>query len=303
MRRFAEMLLFPWRLSTDIASARWTWLRLPPLILSGSLAGVATRSRRVREGSRQRHGIVDRGGVCALVLVACLIVVPLAAIFGSQFPDVVKSVLIDRIFPNGVPGVAGAEAARDTAPPFVATTQPPGWQANTAGPGGGVATQPATGNSPAWTGAAVEPAVAWNQSPGQVRPAAGEGLPGGQAGGAERLGVAVPVDAPESSCQPESRAECQCGVGFGQPAQSQCTFDCRPRSLHLDGAPLAGVRGDLLFAGDVGKRQRILSLSLQNGDRQQSHAHSAIRGHRHRSLAGDGTRGGAGRGLAHGRLP
>ena len=31
------------------------------------------------------------------VMLACLIVVPLAAIFGSAFPDVVKSVLVDRL--------------------------------------------------------------------------------------------------------------------------------------------------------------------------------------------------------------
>ena len=111
----------------------------------------------------------------ALVLVACLIVVPLAAIFGSQFPDVVKSVLIDRIFPNGVPGSASADPARDTAPPFVAATPSPSWQGTPTGPvgpGAGASTPPAAGSAPARPGAGVEPAVAWNQSAGQVRPAA-----------------------------------------------------------------------------------------------------------------------------------
>ncbi len=130
----------------------------------------------------------------ALVLLACLIVVPLAAIFGSQFPDVVKSVLIDRIFPNGMPGSTTAENTRDTAPPFDATAQSASWQAGPAGSGGGAAAPAAPGVAPAWPGAGVEPAVAWNQTPGQVRPAAGEGLSGGQPGGAERLGVVVPVD-------------------------------------------------------------------------------------------------------------
>jgi hypothetical protein len=121
----------------------------------------------------------------------------LAAIFGSQFPDVVKSVLIDRIFPNGIPGGAAAEVARDTAPPFVAPGESPAWQATQPGsavPAATVASQTGAGAAPAWPGAGVEPAVAWNQAPGQVRPAAGEGLSGGQPGGAERLGVAVPVD-------------------------------------------------------------------------------------------------------------
>ena len=31
------------------------------------------------------------------VMLSCLIIVPMAAIFGSAFPDVVKSVLVDRI--------------------------------------------------------------------------------------------------------------------------------------------------------------------------------------------------------------
>ncbi len=80
----------------------------------------------------------------ALVLVACLIVVPLAAIFGSQFPDVVKSVLIDRIFPNGLPGIAGGnERARDTAPPFGASGEPTPWQAGLAGSAGTATTTPA----------------------------------------------------------------------------------------------------------------------------------------------------------------
>ncbi|HTU27019.1 MAG TPA: hypothetical protein VMF30_16550 [Pirellulales bacterium] len=133
----------------------------------------------------------------ALVLVACLIVVPLAAIFGSQFPDVVKSVLIDRVFPNGIPGIASsAEPPRDAAPPFDAAPEATAWQAapNNAAP---TATPPAgqaaNGSAPGWPGAGVEPAVAWNP-PGQVRPAAGESPPGAQPGGAERLGVSLPQD-------------------------------------------------------------------------------------------------------------
>jgi hypothetical protein len=131
----------------------------------------------------------------ALVLVACLIVVPLAAIFGSQFPDVVKSVLIDRIFPNGLPGIAGENApARDTAPPFGAAGEPTPWQAGSAGTAATTAAPQAVAAAPAWTGSGVEPAVAWNQPSGQVRPAAGEGQPGA----AERLGVAMPNDGRQS---------------------------------------------------------------------------------------------------------
>ncbi|HEX4146278.1 MAG TPA: hypothetical protein VHY91_22450 [Pirellulales bacterium] len=158
----------------------------------------------------------------ALVLVACLIVVPLAAIFGSQFPDVVKSVLIDRIFPNGLPGIAGADVARDTAPPFVATSESPSWQSGQTGPavaGAPVSPQPGTGVAPAWPGAGVEPAVAWNPTPGQVRPAAGEGLSGGQPGGAERLGVAMPADGrPNPHANPNAGLGGNGAPGVGGPA-------------------------------------------------------------------------------------
>ncbi len=119
----------------------------------------------------------------ALVLVACLIVVPLAAIFGSQFPDVVKSVLIDRIFPNGVPGMAKTDPDRDTAPEFkVATTEPTAWQAsppNGAGPGVAAAGQQGTGRRAAQngsgrrTGRGLESATRPG-TPGRARGSAGK---------------------------------------------------------------------------------------------------------------------------------
>jgi hypothetical protein len=48
------------------------------------------------------------------VMLSCLVVVPLAAIFGSAFPDVVKSLLVDRIvaWSTGKP-VESRQAARD----------------------------------------------------------------------------------------------------------------------------------------------------------------------------------------------
>ena len=49
------------------------------------------------------------------VMLACLIIVPMAAIFGSAFPDVVKSVLVDRVvaWSTGKP----VESTRDNADP------------------------------------------------------------------------------------------------------------------------------------------------------------------------------------------
>jgi hypothetical protein len=57
------------------------------------------------------------------VMLSCLIIVPLAAIFGSAFPDVVKSVLVDRIValstgkpPEAAPPAASPEGFREVAP-------------------------------------------------------------------------------------------------------------------------------------------------------------------------------------------
>ena len=173
----------------------------------------------------------------ALVLLACLIVVPLAAIFGSQFPDVVKSVLIDRIFPNGVPGVAGAEPARDTAPPFVAATESSAWQGAQTGPtvpATAISAQTGAGTAPAWSGAGVEPAVAWNQAPGQVRPAAGESPPGGQPGGAERLGVAIPADGRQNfHANPNQGPSASGAPGVGGPSNPSAHLVAPPDRFTL----------------------------------------------------------------------
>ena len=240
----------------------------------------------------------------ALVLVACLIVVPLAAIFGSQFPDVVKSVLIDRIFPNGVPGMA-REPSRDTAPPFGATNEATPWQAGQSARWRGQPRPEPDNRPPARRrpGRARESNRPWPgiKLRGQVRPAAGEGPAGGQPGGAERTGRRrAGRPAAEASGSPNQGPAHRGATGPAVMPGVQCAFGGRSRSLHADGAAVAGAGGDLLFARDVGKRERILSLSLQNGDRQQSDPHAAIRGHRRRSVASDGPRGRAGRSLAHG---
>ena len=53
------------------------------------------------------------------VMLSCLIIVPLAAIFGSAFPDVVKTVLVDRVvaWSTGAPLESGASPLRATAYP------------------------------------------------------------------------------------------------------------------------------------------------------------------------------------------
>lgn len=60
------------------------------------------------------------------VMLSCLIIVPLAAIFGSAFPDVVKTVLVDRIvaLANGKPVESATTTAAGVAPPAVAEGAP-----------------------------------------------------------------------------------------------------------------------------------------------------------------------------------
>ena len=74
--------------------------------------------------------------------------------------------------------------------------------------------------------------MAWNQTPGQVRPAAGEGLPGGQPGGAERLGVAVPDGRQNPHGNPNPVPAPHGGDGIWRPGDPERTFGRPARSLH-----------------------------------------------------------------------
>jgi hypothetical protein len=112
------------------------------------------------------------------VMLSCLIIVPLAAIFGSAFPDIVKSVLVDRIVawssgksfdpnkpstePSGFSAVTASAAANSgqagsnnwEAPRWGTQNATAGaWQPGAAGPQGGgvvpaVATDAARGTPP-----------------------------------------------------------------------------------------------------------------------------------------------------------
>jgi len=116
------------------------------------------------------------------VMLSCLIIVPMAAIFGSAFPDVVKTVLVDRIvaFATGKP-VESNKAAGE-APGFSQVSPaPPGtsqWEA------------------PRWGGSASD-AAAWQASQGSVQ-AGGvmpAGAPGAHQGGGNQSAVfAAPAE-------------------------------------------------------------------------------------------------------------
>jgi hypothetical protein len=99
------------------------------------------------------------------VMLACLIVVPMAAIFGSAFPDVVKSVLVDRM----VYWATGKwPESRPSEPPAGFSTVAPTTQADPRA-GAGDAEPPRWGAPPGattWQGPAVNP------TPSAVMPAA-----------------------------------------------------------------------------------------------------------------------------------
>jgi hypothetical protein len=101
-------------------------------------------------------------------MLACLIIVPLAAIFGSQFPDVVKSVLIDRIWPPAAKAVATDSVAQPDAPPF-STAPAPSWNSDAPPAASAPGFVPAAGRPLSGAPAAVEPTGAWNAADGQVR--------------------------------------------------------------------------------------------------------------------------------------
>lgn len=103
------------------------------------------------------------------VMLSCLIIVPLAAIFGSAFPDVVKTVLVDRIVALSTGKPADAQPPAD--PNGFRTVVP-----NIGAPG---ATEPAGAwdSAPRWNGPTIEtPQTAGNMPPAVV-PVAGPGDP------------------------------------------------------------------------------------------------------------------------------
>ncbi len=104
----------------------------------------------------------------ALVMLACLIIVPMAAIFGSQFPDVVKAVLVDRFWPAGEKTPAADPFHHNDAPPF-APGPAPSWHADPAPAALAPGYAPPAGRPLAGPQAAIEPTAAWGAADGSVR--------------------------------------------------------------------------------------------------------------------------------------
>lgn len=112
----------------------------------------------------------------ALVMLACLVVVPLAAIFGSAFPEVVRSVLVDRL-------LGYAKAVQEGTP--------------TDGAG------PAYSSQTAGTSSSLEPNTTWQSSPSASEaaawPAPSRDL---QAGGSANIGLGSGGAVPASFTAP-----------------------------------------------------------------------------------------------------
>jgi hypothetical protein len=121
------------------------------------------------------------------VMLSCLIIVPMAAIFGSAFPDVVKSVLIDRI------------VAWSTGKPIEATrtdSAPDGFRAVTPG---AAAARDGSGNSQTRLWEPRDGDVASWQSPGGAAPASAVVPPdraGAGQGFSQSASFSAPTDAP-----------------------------------------------------------------------------------------------------------
>jgi hypothetical protein len=126
--------MIPPRLTLAVfGGAGWTWI-----------AGTRAWAR-----VREKLFLMESSTVLAFrifVMLSCLIIVPLAAIFGSAFPDVVKTVLVDRIvaWSTGKP----LESLSTAAPSGFGSVTPA--QPSSAHPGSGEA--PRWGQSTAQTG-------------------------------------------------------------------------------------------------------------------------------------------------------
>lgn len=165
------------------------------------------------------------------VMLACLIVVPMAAIFGSAFPDVVKTVLVDRI-------VALGTGKTPEAPAATATATPAGFaEVTSAAPGNAAATGNANWDAPRWgtqgTGGVV-PAAATAPSAGN-QPA---GYPPQRAGAESPYQPGAPAKSPFS--YPASGAmpphDAVANQATPQPVEQPDRFTAMERKLREYGA-------------------------------------------------------------------
>jgi hypothetical protein len=167
------------------------------------------------------------------VMLACLIVVPMAAIFGSAFPDVVKSVLVDRLVAWGTGKTPETTKTSGAGPGFGDVTP------------GSHPTQANANNweAPRW-GAQGEAPAAWqqpqpaNSAPGGVVPA-GAAVPN-PAMGNQAAGFASPEDPSRGAPggYPVQRG------GTEPPYRNQLASNAGGGSLAFPARPETGPAGD-----------------------------------------------------------
>ncbi len=149
------------------------------------------------------------------VMLSCLIIVPMAAIFGSAFPDVVKSVLVDRIV---------ALSTGKPVEPATVASDPHGFREVTSGPSIGGMPADGAGNweAPRW-GAPGAEAAAW-QADGSTRatpavvPVSG---PGDRPGYNQSASFSVPVEPQTAPPAGQSPAVTQPPNSYPQFAPAQ----------------------------------------------------------------------------------
>jgi hypothetical protein len=156
------------------------------------------------------------------VMLSCLIIVPMAAIFGSAFPDVVKSVLVDRIVAwstgKGVESVRPAAAAdgfREVTPQASAV----------AARDGGT-----SGQAPPWNAGQAD-AASW-QSQGSSAGSSGVVPVGGAVSRDEynqSASLAVPGGAPGAAQEsPYHRVPAQAAAGAEEPPHAAGSDSASP---------------------------------------------------------------------------
>ena len=235
------------------------------------------------------------------VMLSCLIIVPMAAIFGSAFPDVVKSVLVDRLVslstgkppepsasepdPHGfreVTSTAAAEAA--PAPRWGTQAATASWQA----PG----TPPATGAVVPVGG--PPPGKGFSQSASFAAPAtASASTARRRTCFARRREPLCPR--PRRGAGRRKRAEWHGHRGrfsgaFSLWARSHGLSARTTGPLYRDRAQAARVRRDVLPVGNVRQPRRAIPFPLPDGRGQQRPVHTAVRSHRPRRSEGHGRR-------------
>jgi hypothetical protein len=190
------------------------------------------------------------------VMLACLIIVPMAAIFGSAFPDVVKSVLVDRVvaWSTGKP----VESANENA-------EPDGFREVSPGTGAMVARDSGGGSqAPRW-GTQNRDVASWQGSPpDQMSPDRGV-VPLGEAaasGQNQSASFSVPAESGYNH-QPGTQTQSVPASAYPSPAANNQPDASRSLGQPPGPSPYAAAPGTAGGAVDHPKRFTEMEQKLR----------------------------------------